>query len=201
MISDIMHHLRGNVSGIIHVGAHTAEEMDFYFDIGANKIIWYEPTPRLYKDIQYKIKDDPRQSVKNLAVSNFCGKVKFNIETDNDGQSSSLLDLKDHEKYYPHIKYNDFIEVECVTLDSEHLDGFQALFIDTQGSDYHVLRGAEELVRNSIKYIYCEVFTEELYTGCGMLEDIDNCLKTLKFDRVYLSKIECGSGNALYIKT
>jgi len=200
MIPGILSILYKNIKGTIHVGAHRAEEMNIYLALGSEKILWYDANPELCSMISNVIQNDTRQEIKNKAVSNFCGEVEFNIEQVNDGHSSSILDLKLHKQYYPDINYSHKIKVDCVTLDSENLSGYNFLATDAQGSDLNILIGAENLIRRDINYIYTEVFTEELYEGCGLLNQVDDYLNKLNFHRVYLSDTSYGWGDAFYIK-
>jgi FkbM family methyltransferase len=201
MIHNIKHHVENKLTGVIHVGAHEGQEMNIYFNMGAHKILWYEANPTVYQKLTDNIRIDDRQSAKNKAVSNFCGRVNFNIETVNHGQSSSILPLKDHVKYYPSVKYTDQVEVECITLDSENLTGYNMLATDAQGSDFNILIGAEKLLKEQIGFVYTEVFVEELYEGCGLLPQVDDYLSTMGFQRKYISGTENGWGDAFYIKT
>ena len=38
--------------GVIHVGAHRGEEVHQYAELGAKKIIWVEPNPDVFKEME-----------------------------------------------------------------------------------------------------------------------------------------------------
>jgi hypothetical protein len=50
------------------------------------------------------------------------------------------------------------------------------------------------------KVIYLETNTEEVYKGCGKLDEIDSFLKTHGFERVETYMTKYGWGDALYIR-
>jgi FkbM family methyltransferase len=199
---NLTNHLKNKVTGAIHVGAHEGQERTFYRDIGANPVVWHEANPDMYKRLIRNLSGYKNQEARHHAVSDFNGKIKFNI-SNNDGSSSSILDLKDHKKYYPHIRYENVVEVDCVTLDDyykgrENL--FNSLFIDVQGAEYKVLRGAENLLKNNIKYVYTEVNFEELYDGCKLIGEVDEHLNGFGFKRTHLHDTNHGWGDAFYQK-
>jgi FkbM family methyltransferase len=199
MILNLENDFKNKLTGVVHVGAHEGQEMDFYIKCGASKIRWYEANPTIYDRLVKKIGDSKIQTAHNVAVCDYTGKIKFNV-SNNDGSSSSILELKEHKKYYPQIHYESQIEVDCIKLDDENLTGFNSLFMDVQGAEYKVLLGAEKLIKSSIKYIYCEVNFEELYAGCATLSTMDDYLNGLNFNRIHLVDTRHGWGDALYVK-
>ncbi len=67
------------------------------------------------------------------------------------------------------------IKVECDTLDNilyEQLDTPDFIKIDTQGSEYEILKGAEKLLSNNAPIITLEVWTEEIYKNAPLMQDI-----------------------------
>ena len=111
---------------------------------------------------------------------------EFHI-ANNDGKSSSILDLKDHRDIYPTVDFTRTITLKSSTLATllarENVDValYDALVMDTQGSELLVLRGAEPVL-GSFKFIKTEVPDFEAYAGCAKLEEIDRFL----LDRGYV---------------
>lgn len=197
--------LKGNLRGVIHVGAHEGQERDFYRDMGSDVVFWHEANPKIYQRLLKNLQGYEDWNAFNHAVSDFDGKIKFNI-SNNDGSSSSILDLKEHKNYYPHINYEEQIEVDCVKLntfyDEQTRYHFNSLFIDVQGAEYNVLVGASELLSHPecIKYVYTEVNFRELYAGCKLIGEIDQYLSQFGFKRTHLHDTNHGWGDAFYQK-
>jgi FkbM family methyltransferase len=185
--------------GVIHAGLHKGQEMDLYSKIGIQNIIGYEPIPSIYLESKNKF---PNIKLLNKAVGNMNGKIKMNIETVNEGQSSSILQIKDHIKFFPKVSFEYQIESEIVRLDSdiENKSDYDILIIDVQGYELEVLKGAQELLKNNIKIIVAELNKDELYEKCPLYSEIDNFLVDFGFKRVLTEwKKEC-YGDGLYIK-
>ena len=51
----------GKVDGLVHVGANTGQERDLYESYGL-EVIWIEPIPDVFAELQENIKGHPRQS-------------------------------------------------------------------------------------------------------------------------------------------
>ncbi len=72
------------------------------------------------------------------------------------------MDLKQHKDIWPHVHYTAAIPLTGTTLtallEREKIDlsNYQALILDTQGSELLVLKGAVAILKN-FKYIKTEV--------------------------------------------
>ena len=44
---DVMKKYKSKMKGIYHIGAHTMEENNYYFDLGVNRVLWFEANPKL----------------------------------------------------------------------------------------------------------------------------------------------------------
>lgn len=142
---------------------------NYFFDIGANDgsdSIWvaekdeniivfaFEPTPKLYKELQEKTKHLKNYFVIPKAVSNYNGTSKFYVAGNADWGCSSLLEFSDKAKtHWP--GRNDFVVTEEIEVDVIRLDTFikknnipriNYIHIDTQGSDLNVLEGLGEKI-------------------------------------------------------
>lgn len=185
--------------GIIHVGFHKGQEMDLYQKIGFLNIIGYEPIPSIYLESKNKF---PNVKLLNKAVGNINGKIKINIERSNEGQSSSILFMKKHLKFFPQITFEYQLEVEMVKLDSDiqNKEKYDVLVIDTQGYELEVLKGAQELLKNNIQIIVTELNKDELYEKCPLYPEIDKFLVDFGFKRVLTEWKKEDYGDGLYIK-
>ena len=61
------------------------------------------------------------------------------------------------------------------------------------------MRGASKLL-NSIKYVYTEVNTENVYGNCALIDEIDSYLAQYGFKRVITKVLNQGWGDAFYTK-
>ena len=97
--------------------------------------------------------------------------------SNNNGKSSSILDIKYHKDIWPAVRYSNTISIKSITLASllkkEKIDitDYDALILDTQGSELLVLRGSIKIL-DHFKYIKTEVADFESYEGCCQLDDI-----------------------------
>jgi len=104
----------------------------------------------------------------------------------NQGASSSIYDIKLHKDIWPDVAYQNTIKLKSATLatvvrkESIDLNKYDALVIDTQGSELLVLKGAEPVL-SGFKYIKIEAPDFEAYEGCSQLKDICSFLNSLGF--------------------
>jgi len=186
--------------GIIHVGGHFGQEIPFYLEKITRNVIVYEPLDATFKTLfnSFGYSVECRQK----AVGNFNGEVELNVEEANAGQSSSVLKPKAHLEQYPQIVFTKTEKVPIVTLDSdiENPEKFNVLAVDVQGYELEVFKGAEQLLKNHIEYILCEVNCAEMYENCAQIGDIDEYLGTLEFKRILTSWDGGNWGDALYAR-
>ena len=184
-------------SGVIHIGAHAAEESLGYMRFGWGPVIWVEANPQLIERIRESIPDE--DLVLCAALWDESGQL-IDLNVASNGQSSSLLRPALHLKEYPEILFNSQIKVHSQRLDSILTQIPNFLNIDVQGAELHVLRGLGQLI-DSLDYIYTEVNDKELYVGCVKLSDLEKFLKINGFRRVCLRRCgKSGWGDALYVR-
>ena len=174
-----------NSRGVIHVGANSGQERDHY-EKAKLEVVWIEPVPAVFAALVSNIRNHPRQKALNALATDTDGKeYQFHV-ANNAGLSSSIFDLKLHRDIWPQVDYDETIRLEGSRLDTllarNSLDplGYDALVLDTQGSELLVLRGAEELLR-TVRYLKTEVADFEAYEGCCTLADLEQFLVPLGF--------------------
>ncbi len=168
------------VSGVIHVGANTGQERDLYAQYRLN-VIWIEPLTELFEGLKKNLADFPKQrALQCLITDEDDGEYPFHVAS-NAGESSSILELKLHKDVWPDVTYTRMVKMRSKTLVSllkdNHFDlaDYDALVMDTQGSELLVLRGAIPLLKG-FRYIQTEVADFEAYKNCCRLEDIESFL-------------------------
>lgn len=166
-----------SVSGVIHVGANTGQERDRYERLGLC-VLWIEPIPTVFQELLSNISQLPRQrAIQALVTDRDNETCEFHV-SNNNGASSSILDLHKHKDIWPDVEYTETLQLESATLPSvlqEHeIDPspFNALVMDTQGSELLVLKGAEALLKQ-FSFVKTEVADFESYVGCCQLVDLD----------------------------
>jgi FkbM family methyltransferase len=185
--------------GVLHIGAHRAEEMSLYSELGWGHMHWVEANPRLAKVLATSL-DPGANTIHECAAWDIDRKIMVFNET-SDSQSSSLLRLKQHSIYYPQILHKDAYEVEARRIDCLYNSPppFSFVNVDVQGAELQAIRGMGALVR-AVDAIYSEVNREELYEGCAVVHEIDEYLKIYGFERVATRWIiGKGWGDALYL--
>ena len=105
----------GHVRGVVHVGANTGQERLIYDKEGLN-VLWIEPIPSVFDTLVANIRALPKQRAVCALVTDRDGvETPFHI-ANNDGKSSSILDLKHHADIYPDIKFKSTITLISTTL-------------------------------------------------------------------------------------
>jgi FkbM family methyltransferase len=162
--------------GIIHIGANEGQERALYaaFDL---YVAWIEPIPEVFEALRFNISGFPKQCAYNYLVADDDEKEYQLYIADNAGASSSILDLAKHKEMYPHIAYKGSITIRASTLNSiltaEQLDirRFDAMVLDTQGSELKILKGAVSLL-SKFKFVKVEVPDFESYKECCQIGEL-----------------------------
>jgi len=198
------HFKHGYPSGIIHVGAHKAEELEKYHEIGVSKIIWIEANLNLITDLMLKTYTSSGSTVHWCAAYDEDGRV-IELNIANNGESSSVLNFGTHLIEHPHVHYTGKIQVPTKKIDTLiEESGFQRDFfdfvnIDIQGAELIALRGMQKQLQH-VKYIYLEVNEKPLYENCALISEIDDFLKDFHFIRKITEMTRHGWGDALYVR-
>jgi FkbM family methyltransferase len=186
--------------GIIHVGAHLAEELPWYRELKVPRVAWIEGNETLIPSLQKIVANEPGHSVHHGLISDKREQRKFNIT--NNGQSSSYLEFGTHATLHPNITVERSELVMTITLPEIIKDfrPFDTLNLDIQGAELDALKGiGNNLVH--IKYIYMEINTADTYKGCAKLHDVDAFMSEKGFRRAKaFTWGEHDYGEALYIR-
>jgi|694.fasta_scaffold137184_3 FkbM family methyltransferase len=151
-------------AGIVHVGANSAQERDHYKKLGVKRVIWIEADPKLFRVGKKNIsnKKYAGQKIFNYLVTDKSNILhSFNIASNN-GAASSIYKVKKLEKLYGGLKYVKEIKIRSKTLadifkiEKININSYQVLSIDTEGSEFLVLKGAKKLLPY-FKYLKIEI--------------------------------------------
>ena len=199
-LSDLSQVFNLPVMGVLHVGAHEAEEFDFYDALGLGPITWVEAQPSLVANLRKRLYSE-RNRVIQAAVWDKSG-VELTFKISCNSQSSSLLELGTHSDDYPMITYVDEIKVCTTRLDDVLTsdDPFEFINLDLQGAEGRALIGLGNLLSKS-NFIYTEVNKQEVYVGCTLIKDLDIYLRGHGFSRVATRWVPFrGWGDAFYVR-
>lgn len=188
------------IRGLIHVGGHFGQEIDFYRSIGISRLLVYEPIPHIFEVLNTN--HGVYATCVQKAVGNINGSIEMNVEQSNAGQSSSVLKPKQHLIEYPQIQFDQQITVPIVRLDDDVTfpQDYDALVVDVQGYELEVFKGAAKMLNQNIRVIVSEVNFDEMYEGCARVADLDAYLLQFGFKRILTQWEKPSWGNALYLK-
>lgn len=193
-------------SGVLHVGASSGQERTIYHKCGLDNVLWIEAIPSVFNELKENIKPYPQMFCINVCVADKDGQeITFNV-ANNEGQSSSILELAEHKNEHPEVHYVSQLKMKTRRLDTilmsihKSVADYDFLNFDLQGAELMALKGLGAEIHKA-KAIYCEVNKAELYKGCPIIDDIDAYLADAGFKRVETQW--CGNfswGDALYLK-
>lgn len=178
---------------IVHVGAHWAEDADFYEECGARTVLWIEADPDTFAKLQ-KVLGARTGLARHLAecalVSASEGETLGFHRFRGDGASSSVHRATEElTARFPNAgETGEVLEMTTRSLPeilARHgLDVTAArrpmLVVDVQGHEYEVLKGLGEGLR-AFAMCKCEVSRVPIYNGGAKFEEIDAHMKSMGF--------------------
>lgn len=192
------------VSGVVHVGGNLGQERELYGSHGLS-VVWVEPIPDVFRQLNENIRGFKNQrAVQALVTDVDDQEYEFHIAS-NDGASSSILELKQHKDIWPGVYYTQTVLLRSITLASlfsrEQIDAskYQALIMDTQGSELLVLRGSLPILRH-FRFIKTEAADFESYEGCCRIADLDGFMSQHGFRQCSRSKFASRAEGGSYFE-
>ena len=189
------------ITGVSHFGAHKGQEVKSYKENGINNIHLFEPQTNVFEFLSYKFQDVDGINLYNFGLGDSDESMMLNLEKNNDGMSSSILQPLEHKKYYPDIEFNETEQVHIKRYEDLGITNVNFLNIDIQGFELEALKGCGDKL-SKIDYIYIEINRKELYLNNPHVSEIDNYLRNYDFLRVKTiwASSNLPFGDALYIK-
>ena len=173
------------IRGILHIGANDCIEYDEYTKVTKN-IVYIEANPKIVDKIKLL---RPEINIYQALITDVNNETHDFKISNNDGQSSSILNFGLHKINHPNVFFVESIPMKSITVDSFisengiDMKDINILVIDIQGVELRALKGSISLLPN-IDIIYTEVNTDETYEGCDKIQHIDIFLNTYGFKRV-----------------
>lgn len=184
-------------TGVIILGACMGEEFNDIRLNGATKIVAAECNPHLIdKYIRPKLTENDyliTDAISDVDGDNVTFYLHAADKFDNFGKTfdnpgcSSLLPLKDHLKWYPHINVTEEITVNTTTVDTffrkNNIDPseYNMLMMDLQGAELKAISGMKEILPH-IDVIYTEITHNEMYAGGATSREMVRLFSELGFD-------------------
>jgi FkbM family methyltransferase len=185
--------------GVLHVGAHRAEERELYSNVGWGPVAWVEVQPSLVKLLEERFSGSDDRVFEGCAWSETGLRLDLNLASNS--QSSSVYLSEMHSAYYPEIEFTDKLTVATVRLDEllpEAIE-FQFVNLDIQGAELEALRGLGQRLQ-AAEVVYCEVNREFLYRDIPLVSELDAYLRDFRFIRCFTVWTHAGWGDAVYVK-
>jgi FkbM family methyltransferase len=190
-----------NITGILHIGAHDCEELEYYnlFGVKQEDVVWIDAIPE-------KVQNAIQRGIPNVYHAVITDKddedTAFHITNNN--QSSSVLEFGTHATEHPNVVMVDIQYMKSITIDSfikrKQLVPSKYNFwnLDIQGMELTALKSAIESLKY-VKLLYLEVNEKELYKKCGLIDELDVFLLGYNFKRIHTHMTEYGWGDAIYV--
>lgn len=177
-----------DITGIVHVGAHTGQEVAEYLRMGIEPIVAFEPFLWAFSELRNTF-SEAIQLQKLFCYPYALGdetRVRFLNVTDGEGQGSSFLHLEPGSKgkdYYQKevglqpaviVRGGDFCVYFNITMK------FNCLVVDTQGMELDVLRGMGAWL-GDFECLSIECSERAIYIGGVPASDVIDYLKQYNF--------------------
>lgn len=177
------------IKNFIDVGSYEGEFLKNLNQENLKEIIMFEPDPEKFNNLKSTFKN---YSIHNLCISSSVSKQKFSINKDKTTSTLSSVINKNHflykiKKNILKQSYQKEIFINVETLDHFFKNKkFENLFlkIDTEGSDYEVLLGATNFIKE-IDFVLIEVKRINFYNNAKY----ENILKFMYNHKFKISKV------------
>ena len=173
------------VSGVIHVGANAGHERDLYDRLGL-PVLWVEAIPQLARRLRASLAGYPLQETIECLLADEDGKqYLFNV-ANNNGASSSIYEFALHKDVWPEVEFVGKMSLRSRTFQALvaerglDMSRYEALVLDTQGSELLVMKGFGPLL-DSMKFIWVEAADFEAYAGGCQLGQVSEYLSQRGF--------------------
>lgn len=193
-------------TGCLHIGAHWAQEAKDYYDNGCERSIWVEANPEcIYKTISVLAPYPDHLIFNDCLTDTDNEQITFHV-SNNEGQSSSILQLQYHTIAHPEVHYLHTLSLKTKRLDTLfssnnlNIEDYPFVNIDIQGAELLCLKGFGELL-HKVKYVYIEINELPLYNSCALLPELKDYLESYGFTMV--EKVMSGNhgwGDSLFIR-
>jgi FkbM family methyltransferase len=188
---------------ILEAGAHKGKDTVEMAKIWPRGIIHaFEPVPHIFRLLENNTRNLKNVHCYQLALGNARGIEPLFVSSGASDGSSSLLPPKELLNNFPTIYFDNKIVVNTITLDEWAIENgvtkIDFMWLDLQGLELMVLKSGLNILK-SVKAIYTEVSSTEIYQGQTLYSDLKGWLLSKGF-KIEREEVEKGNGNVLFIR-
>ena len=202
-IFDVIHkELGSKLPVFVDVGSHMGEYIiQLLKRFNVQKIYAFEPNPTIFKKLSKKVRNKKNIEIFNVGVGHLNEKkiLHQNIES----SSSSIYPLNINSKYYKKKfiilnflnlkKISKPIEIDLIKLEdflnNKRIIQVDLLKIDTEGSEFNVLKGLNKNIEK-VKLIHFEHHFDDMIIKNYKLTDIHEYLLNNNFEKIFKIKMK-----------
>lgn len=194
---------RKNINLIFELGSRDGIEAislgNHYYNAD---VVSFECNPTTYHILQSNIKNYPKLSSYQYAVSDIDGIIDFYQSVHGNPGSSSIFKKTGQYDYIENLVQNK-ISVQSTTL-STFLDNYNKkdidiIWADLQGAELKALNGMGEYL-NKVKFIYTEIEYKPIYENQALYFEIKSFLESRNFfERHRDTVVENWWGDAIFV--
>ncbi len=164
-------------SGVLHLGAHTGQEVERY-EAADLRAIWVEANPEIFRVLKKNVQKVPNQEAFCYLLSDVDGEEIDFFISGGDAGSSSMFELGSE------VGFDNLEMIASRKLRTSRLDSVFSLnelatvghwVVDVQGAELKVLAGAGDLL-SMCNSMYIEVSTREVYKGGASYRELKKFL-------------------------
>lgn len=197
--------------GVFQVGASSGQEVKYFADHGIKTGIFVEPLPDAFQKLKEAASSHPGYFSVNAVCMDESGKTIDFYVSGSGGASSSTLKPTGVLTLHPEVKFDSKpITMKSTTVDqivadfkskgqADVIAPIDLLYLDTQGAELSVLKGADELLKQ-VLYVFAEVSLGGLYENDVGHQELTEYLDTRGFSLVFLYMNKTRWGDALYVR-
>ena len=168
--------------GVVHVGANDGYEIQFYLDLGVERVLAFEPLDSAFEILQRKFSSDTRVLLSPYALGDEPGTRTLRVARGDGMDSTFLAAVPGSDRFI-----GDFIgfqQADIARFDSlgVNLLGYDTLVVDTQGMELHVLRGFGEQL-SAFSFLNIECSRTPIYAGGHAAQEIIDYLDARGFQQ------------------
>lgn len=179
--------------GILHVGAHLAEEMNDYLRLRPERIVWVEGDPDVairLDQIVRRVESPVQQIAIQALIAETDGAAIDFYRFTNDGGSSSVFRSTEllRARFEGVRETGEVLRLKTSRLSTVLHDhgvrpgDIDVIVLDLQGSELAALRSAPEYIA-AASFIETEVSTEPIYSGAPPAGEVEAYIAAAGFDR------------------
>ena len=170
---------------IVIAGAHAGQDcLELSRTWPAGHVHAFEPVPSLFRRLIHNARRCENVTAYMLALADRCGKGRMHVSSGASDASSSLMMPKEHLRTNPDVLFEEVEEVEVTTLEAwceaQRVPQVDMLWLDMQGCELAMLQASKRAL-DTVRAVYTEVFTVELYDGAPLYPEVRTWLENRGF--------------------